>query len=135
MKNFYTLLFVLSSFVSFCDSSARASDVLPLEDALRATYTACVGIDENLHDLKVLAGINTAVSSVGTAAGVGAVAVVIAGVAQCLHHLELRVVVYYCSNTGCHNLRRLYQHNSVFTLFTHGYSPVFQPMVQAVCPQ
>lgn len=75
MKNFYTLLFVLSSFVSFCDSSARASDVLPLEDALRATYTACVGIDENLHELKVLAGINTAVSSVGTAAGVGAVAV------------------------------------------------------------
>ena len=47
---------------------------IALNDALRATYTACVGIDESLHELKVLAGINTAVTSVGTAAGVGAAA-------------------------------------------------------------
>lgn len=48
------------------------ADVLPLYDALRATYTACVGIDDELADLKTMAGINTAVTGVGTAAGVGA---------------------------------------------------------------
>ena len=40
------------------------ADVLPLDDALRATYTACVGIDEELSDLKKMAGINTAVTGV-----------------------------------------------------------------------
>ena len=48
------------------------ADVLPLYDALRATYTACVGIDDELAGLKTMAGINTAVTSVGTATGVGA---------------------------------------------------------------
>jgi len=48
------------------------ADVLPLDDALRATYTACVGIDDELSDLKKLAGINTAVTAVGTATGAGA---------------------------------------------------------------
>ena len=45
-----------------------------LENALRATYTACVGIDDNLSDLKKMAGISTAVSAVGTAAAGGALA-------------------------------------------------------------
>lgn len=49
-----------------------SANVLPLDDALRATYTACVGIDDELSDLKTMAGINTAITSVGTAAGVGA---------------------------------------------------------------
>ena len=48
------------------------ADVLSLNDALRATYTACVGIDDELADLKTMAGINTAITSVGTATGVGA---------------------------------------------------------------
>lgn len=48
------------------------ADILPLDDALRATYTACVGIDDELSDLKTMAGINTAITAVGTAAGVGA---------------------------------------------------------------
>ena len=48
------------------------ADILPLDDALRATYTACVGIDDELADLKTMAGINTAITSVGTAAGIGA---------------------------------------------------------------
>ena len=43
-----------------------------MNDALRATYTACVGIDDELADLKTMAGINTAITSVGTATGVGA---------------------------------------------------------------
>ena len=48
------------------------AEVLPLYDALRATYTACVGIDDELAGLKKMAGINTAVTGVGTAAGAGA---------------------------------------------------------------
>lgn len=52
-----------------------AADVLPLNEALRATYVACIGIDEELSDLKKMAGINTAVTAVGTGLGIGAVAV------------------------------------------------------------
>lgn len=47
-------------------------ELVSLDDALRATYTACVGIDEQLTDLKKMAGINTAVTSVGVASGLGA---------------------------------------------------------------
>ena len=53
---------------------ARA-DEADLVVALQNTYSACVGIDENLADLKKKAGINTAVTAVGTAAGVGATAI------------------------------------------------------------
>ena len=51
---------------------------LELDDALRATYKACVGIDEQLNDLKKMAGINTAVTAVGTGLGIGATAVGVA---------------------------------------------------------
>ena len=64
----FTLLFYFFSFVT----SAMAQ---PLDDALRATYMACVGIDDELADLKKMAGINTVVTSVGTAAGAGATTV------------------------------------------------------------
>ena len=50
---------------------AYAND-LSLTDAMRATYAACVGIDEELSDLKTMAGINTAITAVGTVAGAGA---------------------------------------------------------------
>jgi len=60
-----TLLFILFPF-------SLMANTLPLDDALRATYTACVGIDDELNDLKTMAGINTAITSVGTAAGIGA---------------------------------------------------------------
>lgn len=60
--------------VSVFPHFARAQ-VLPLYDALRATYTACVGIDDELSDLKKMAGINTAVTAVGTATGTGATVV------------------------------------------------------------
>lgn len=46
-----------------------ANQPLSLDDALRATYNACVGIDDALYDLKKMAGINTAITAVGTAAG------------------------------------------------------------------
>lgn len=60
-----TLFFMIFPFMA-------SANVLPLNDALRATYTACVGIDDELSDLKTMAGINTAITSVGTATGVGA---------------------------------------------------------------
>ena len=43
--------------------------------ALQKTYSACVGIDDSLADLKKMAGINTAVTGVGTGLGIGATAV------------------------------------------------------------
>lgn len=51
------------------------AEVLPLNDALRATYSACVGIEDELADLKKMAGINTAITGVGTGLGIGATAV------------------------------------------------------------
>ena len=54
---------------------AHAADVLDLNTALQNTYIACVGIDDELAELKKMAGINTAVTAVGTAAG-GAATVV-----------------------------------------------------------
>lgn len=61
----------IAVFLMFLPVTAMA-EVLSLYDALRATYTACVGIDEELSGLKTMAGINTAVTGVGTAAGIGA---------------------------------------------------------------
>lgn len=63
----------IALFLMFLPFTAMA-DVLSLYDALRATYTACVGIDEELSGLKTMAGMNTAVTGVGTATGVGATA-------------------------------------------------------------
>ena len=61
----------IAVFLMFLPVTAMA-EVLSLYDALRATYTACVGIDDELAGLKTMAGINTAVTGVGTAAGIGA---------------------------------------------------------------
>ena len=55
--------------------AVSVADVLPLDDALRATYTACVGIDDELADLKKMAGIDTAITGVGTGLGAGATVV------------------------------------------------------------
>lgn len=59
---------LLGAFAVFTFYSAKA-DVLDLNTALQNTYIACVGIDDNLADLKKMAGINTAVTAVGTATG------------------------------------------------------------------
>ncbi len=58
-----------------CLPVVAKADGVSLDDALRATYVACVGIDESLTELKKMAGINTAVTAVGTATGVGATVV------------------------------------------------------------
>lgn len=60
---------------AFLPHFPAAASVLTLDDALRATYTACVGIDEELTDLKKMAGINTAITGVGTVAGAVAVGI------------------------------------------------------------
>lgn len=69
MKN-KIAFFVLSTMVCVCANA----EYLDLDNALRATYMNCVGIDDALHDMKVKAGINTAVTGVGTGLGIGAVA-------------------------------------------------------------
>ncbi len=51
---------------------AIAAQQLSLDDSMRVAYIACVDIDDELSDLKRMAGINTAVTAVGTATGVGA---------------------------------------------------------------
>lgn len=58
----------------FCTVPALGQ-ALELDDALRATYVACIGIDEEMAGLKQMAGINTAVTGVGTAVGAGATVV------------------------------------------------------------
>ena len=69
MKKIICALFGVFVFVS------ADADVLKLDDALRATYVYCVGIDDELADLKKMAGINTAVTAVGTATGAAATVV------------------------------------------------------------
>jgi len=62
------LLFFMVFFIVHCNANA-----LDLGTALRQTYMSCVGIDDMLGDMKTMAGINTAVTGVGTVAGAGAV--------------------------------------------------------------
>ena len=61
----FSLVFVLVS-------NAYSAEALDLNTALQNTYRACFDIDNNLYELKVLAGVNTAVTAVGTGLGVGA---------------------------------------------------------------
>ncbi len=48
---------------------SAGADVLALDSALNTTYNACAGISNDLTNLKKMAGINTAVTAVGTVAG------------------------------------------------------------------
>jgi hypothetical protein len=64
------VVFLLLS-VIFMGNSANA-ELLDLNTALQNTYKSCVGIDEILTDMKKLAGINTAVTAVGSGLGIGA---------------------------------------------------------------
>ena len=51
------------------------ADEALMVSALQNTYSACVGIDDELADLKKMAGINTAITGVGTGLGAGATVV------------------------------------------------------------
>jgi len=65
---------ILLLFPIVLNTNARADEV-SLVTALQNTYSACVGIDAALADLKKMAGINTAITGVGTGLGVGATVV------------------------------------------------------------
>lgn len=54
--------------------NSASADEVSFADALRAVRSNCSGISEKLSEVKKIAGITTAVSAVGTAVGVGAVA-------------------------------------------------------------
>lgn len=62
-------LFVLVGLLPMIASASEEQ----LVSALHGTYSACVGIDDSLADLKKMAGINTAITAAGTGLGVGAV--------------------------------------------------------------
>ena len=66
MRRFLLFFMIFSA----ANLDAIASD---LEVVLRQTYVSCVGIDDMLGDMKKIAGINTAVTGVGTVAGAGSV--------------------------------------------------------------
>jgi hypothetical protein len=102
MKRLYAQLLGFGTFLSCFVSTTNAADMLSLDDALRATYTACVDIDDRLHDLKVLACVNTAVTSVGTAAGVGAsvTGFVKAATDNKIAQLEEQLKQYIIENNG-----------------------------------
>ena len=65
---------IFSLFISVCARADEASLVTALQD----TYMSCIGIDDELYELKKMAGINTAITGVGTGLGIGATAVGIA---------------------------------------------------------
>lgn len=62
-------LFVLVGLLPMIASASEEQ----LVSALQGTYSACVGIDDSLADLKKMAGINTAITAAGTGLGAGAV--------------------------------------------------------------
>jgi hypothetical protein len=66
---------IICLFLGTIACNAYGANILDLDVALQNTYRACVNIDDNLHDLKVLAGVNTAVTAVGAGLGAGALAV------------------------------------------------------------
>lgn len=65
---------LLLIFLIFLPYTVHAEN-LSLDDALRATWTSCVGIDKEISELKTMAGISTAVTATGTASGIAATAV------------------------------------------------------------
>ena len=67
-------MLLLLIFLIFLPYTAHAEN-LSLDDALRATWTSCVGIDKEISELKTMAGISTAVTATGTASGIAATAV------------------------------------------------------------
>lgn len=64
-----SILIVATAIMPLC---AFGADVTSLDDAIRLTQIRCGGISEQMSKLKTMAGINTAVTGVGTAVGVGA---------------------------------------------------------------
>ena len=62
MKNVVLSFIILSSFCNLCIADE-------LEDAINLAQEACSGISASMDDMKVMAGINTGVTGVGTVSG------------------------------------------------------------------
>lgn len=90
--------------------------------ALQGTYSACVGIDDDLADLKKMAGINTAVTAVGTAAGAGAL---VAGVKKTEVDKEIQdIYKQICDLGGCNA-------ESIRTMSDSQFEKIIKLMAQA----
>lgn len=72
---FFTSMCVLCGTSALAIPPLSAQSDVDLDTALQRTYIACAGIDDGLADMKKMAGINTAVSGVGTGLAVGAAVV------------------------------------------------------------
>lgn len=72
---FFTSMCVLCGTSALAIPPLSAQSDVDLDAALQRTYIACAGIDDGLADMKKMAGINTAVSGVGTGLAVGAAVV------------------------------------------------------------
>lgn len=66
-----SVIYCVAFLIGIVPAFANA-DVLSVDEALNLTQNACSGIEDNLDDLKKMAGINTAVTGVGTGLGAGA---------------------------------------------------------------
>jgi len=69
MIKHYTILPILGLVFGAGLSNMAIGDTLPLNTALSQARIACSGISADMSDLKKMAGINTAVTGVGTVAG------------------------------------------------------------------
>ena len=69
MIKHYTILPILGLVFGAGLSNMAIGDTLPLNTALSQARAACSGISADMSDLKKMAGINTAVTGVGTVAG------------------------------------------------------------------
>ena len=85
-----------------CFPAIGLCDALSLDDALRATYTACVGIDAELSELKKMAGINTAITGVGTGLGIGATTV---GIIKSQRDKEIDAIVSELNSSGATEIK------------------------------
>ncbi len=92
----YFYIFVIIMGIGICPMAhANAT----FDDAVRDTIVACGDIGREFDDMKTLAGINTAVTGVGTATGIGAVAVGLSkvGLDEQIRALEQQI----CDAGGC----------------------------------
>lgn len=93
MRNIIALILCTFTFPLFAASPE-------LDTAITKVRTACNGISDAMADMKKMAGINTAVTGVGTAAGVGATAVGIVKASKDKEAEETKQVITELEDAG-----------------------------------
>ncbi|MBO4480562.1 MAG: hypothetical protein J5742_02980 [Alphaproteobacteria bacterium] len=83
--------------IGICLPIISRADENTLIYGLQNTYSACIGIDDALSDLKKMAGINTAITGIGTGLGVGATVV---GVVKSKRDQEIDEIVSELDSMG-----------------------------------